>query len=144
MGGKSGGNEGRTGNIMILVDTTVWIDFFADRDTNGTQKLLCAVNGEEDLATCGLVMTEVLQGVREDRRFSEVKTVLQDLIYLPVDQTIFIAAAEIYRACRKKGLTIRKPVDCIIAATCIQHSSFLLHNDRFFDAVSKIVALRAF
>ena len=129
---------------MILVDTTVWIDFFADRDTEGTRKLARAVEGEEDLATCGLVMTEVLQGVREDRRFAEVKDILQDLIYLPIDEATFIAAAEIYRACRKKGLTIRKPVDCIIAATSIQHSAFILHNDRDFDSIAKDFALQAF
>ncbi len=129
---------------MILVDTTVWIDLFADRDTLGTRKLTKSIDDDEDLATCGLVMTEVLQGVREDARFATIKDVFQDLIYLPISQPTFIAAAEIYRSCRKKGITIRKPVDCIIAATCIEHSAFILHNDRDFDSVAKHFALQSF
>lgn len=128
---------------MILVDTTVWVDLFGERDTKGTRSLVAAIEEEEDLATCGLVMTEVLQGVRHERMFSRIESILQDLIYLPMSQATFIAAARMYRECRKKGVTIRKPVDCMIAATCIEHAAFILHNDRDFDHIARHFPLQS-
>lgn len=122
---------------MILVDTTVWIDWFADRHGPAVDKLRAAIEQEEDLAVCGLVITEVLQGVRHDNDFEEIRTVLCDLLFLPVSLATHIRAAQMYRACRRRGLTIRKPVDCIIAATCIENSAFILHNDRDFTHLSK-------
>jgi predicted nucleic acid-binding protein len=127
---------------LILVDTTVWIDLFADRDTIGTRKLKKAIEDEEDLCTCGLVLTEVLQGIRNDSDFRKTLIALQGLLYLPVPQETYLRAAEIYRACRKKGVTIRKTNDCIIAAICIDNTAFLLHNDHDFVAIAKHAALQ--
>jgi hypothetical protein len=122
---------------VILVDTTVWIDFFADRENEGTRKFTEAVENEEDLAICGFVLTEVLQGIRTDSRFRTVEGVLDDLILLPASKATFLRAAQIYRRCRKKGVTIRKPIDCMIAAVCIEQTSFILHNDRDFDHIAR-------
>jgi hypothetical protein len=118
---------------VILVDTTVWIDWFADRDCRGTERLRLAIEQGEDLAVCGVVLTEVLQGIRSGRDFATIRDRLFALIYLPVAVGTHVRAAEIYRGCRKRGVAIRKPIDCIIAATCIEHSAFILHNDRDFD-----------
>ena len=128
---------------MILVDTTVWIDYFADRENEGTRKLTEAVENEEDLATCGFVVTEVLQGIRTDSRFRVVEGILGDLTFLPASKATFIRAAQIYRACRKKGVTIRKPIDSMIAAVCIEQTSFILHNDRDFDHIAKHFPLQS-
>ena len=127
---------------MILVDTTVWIDLFGGKDSSCTRKLKDAIEGEEDLCTCGLILTEVLQGIRNDDDFSRTLSILQDLIYLPMSQETFLKAAEIYRACRKKGVTIRKTNDCIIAAVCIDNTAFILHNDRDFSVISKYSPLQ--
>lgn len=120
-----------------MVDTTVWIDLFAGRDSVGSRKLRTAIEEEEDLCTCGLVMTEVLQGITNDSDVGRTRAILQDLIYLPMSQETFLRAADIYRRCRKKGVTIRKTNDCIIAAVCIDNTALLLHNDRDFSAIAK-------
>jgi predicted nucleic acid-binding protein len=127
----------RTGPGVILVDTTAWIDWFADRDCPATERLHLAIEQGEDLAVCGVVVTEVLQGVHNDRDFLTIRDRLFGLIYLPMSRRTHVRAAEMYRGCRKRGLTIRKPVDCIIAATCIENSAFILHHDRDFDHLAK-------
>jgi predicted nucleic acid-binding protein len=121
---------------MILVDTTVWIDFFNNRGGPHVDKLARAVE-EEDIAICGVVEMEVLQGIREEGQFHEIKNIIADFIYLPTDRSTFHYAANIYRTCRKHGITIRKPIDCLIAAVCIENTAFLHHNDRDFVAVSR-------
>ena len=73
----------------------------------------------------------------------EVKSILDELIYLPAEKETYLLASQIYRGCRKRGLTIRKQMDCIIAATCIQNSTFILHNDRDFDNISKYFPLHS-
>jgi hypothetical protein len=121
---------------MVFIDTSIWIDFFANRSTKGTLALVEAIENE-DLATCGVVITEVLQGVKQDKLFKKIKSILLDLIILPMTDSIYINAAQIYRSCRKMGISIRNSVDCMIAATCMEHSTFILHSDRDFDYISK-------
>jgi len=129
---------------MILVDTTVWIDHFAGKQTPGTGKLRRAIDGGEDLAVCGLVMTEVLQGIRHDREFAKTEMVLRNLLYLPASLQCHVRAAGIFRGCRGKGVTIRKTNDCVIAAVCIDNTAFLLHNDRDFDAIARHFPLQCY
>lgn len=128
---------------MVFIDTSIWIDFFADQNTKGTLALIKAIDNE-DLATCGVVIAEVLQGVKEDKMFNKIKSILLDLIILPMTDSIYINAAQIYRTCRRKGITIRNSIDCMIAATCIEHSSFILHSDRDFDHISKHFPLQKY
>jgi predicted nucleic acid-binding protein len=128
---------------VILVDTSVWIDFFAGIESQSLNKLSNAINNGEDLCICGVIMTEVLQGIRDDRHFEIVLNTFKNLITVPITENTYINAAKIYRTCRKKGLTIRSPIDCIIAATCIENSAFLLHNDRDFDTIARYFPLES-
>jgi len=96
---------------MVLVDTTVWIDFFADRNEPHVAALQELIENQEDLCLCGIIFAEVLQGIRSDADFVETKDYFDDLIFLPMRQTTFVQAAEVYRSLRKRGVTIRKPVD---------------------------------
>jgi predicted nucleic acid-binding protein len=128
--------------LMVLVDTTVWIDFFADRSQPHVASLQELIENEEDLCLCGVILAEVLQGIRSDAAYIETKDYLADLIFLPMRQSTFVHAAELYRSLRKKGVTIRKPVDCMIAAVAIEHDIRLLHNDRDFDHIAKHSKLR--
>ncbi len=121
---------------MILVDTSVWIDFLAGRETPQAKAVESLVESREDICICGIVLTEVLQGIREDKEYNNTKAVLSELIYLPMAQETFFLAATIYRTCRSRGITIRNSTDCIIAATCIYHSVRLLHNDKDFDSIA--------
>lgn len=129
---------------MVLVDTTVWIDFFADRNKPHVVKLQELIESEEDISLCGVIMTEILQGIRSDTDFFKTKEYLDDLIFLPMRHGTFIRAAEIYRFLRKKGVTIRKPVDCMIASVAIEYDMHLLHNDRDFKYIAKHSKLRVY
>jgi predicted nucleic acid-binding protein len=120
---------------MILVDTTVWIDFFAGKATPQVEILELLISEGQDLCVCGLVLTEVLQGVREERQFQKLRTYFDNLIFLPMTHATHIHSAEIYRCLRKKGITIRKPIDCMIASVAIAHKVQLLHNDKDFNAI---------
>jgi len=127
---------------MVLVDTTVWIDFFADRNEPHVAALQELIENQEDLCLCGIIFAEVLQGIRSDADFVETKDYFDDLIFLPMRQTTFVQAAEVYRSLRKRGVTIRKPVDCMIASVAIEYDIRLLHNDRDFDYIAKHSKLR--
>jgi hypothetical protein len=129
---------------MVLVDTTVWIDFFADRNEPHVGEFEKLIEGEEDLSLCGVIMTEILQGIRSDTDFFRTKEYLDDLIFLPMRHGTFVRAAEIRRSLRKKGTTIRKPVDCLIASVAIEYDIQLLHNDRDFNYIAKHSKLRVY
>jgi predicted nucleic acid-binding protein len=129
---------------MVLIDTTVWIDFFADRNEPHVATLHELIENEEDLSLCGVILTEVLQGIRSDTDFIKTKEYLGDLIVLPMRQATFFRAADIYRSLRKRGITIRKPVDCMIASVAIEYDIHLLHNDRDFDHIAKHSKLRIY
>lgn len=129
---------------MVLVDTTVWIDFFSGRNESHVVTLQKLIENEDDLSLCGVILTEVLQGIRSDIDFIKTKEYLGDLIFLPMRQATFLRSAEIYRSLRKQGLTIRKPVDCMIASVAIEYDIHLLHNDRDFDNIAKHSKLRIY
>lgn len=122
---------------MILVDTSVWIDFFNDQGTPGVAALEAMIHDGEDLALCGVILTEILQGIRDDRAYALTRAYLEPLVMLPMTDTVFLRAADIYRALRKQGITIRKSIDCMIAAVAVENEVRLLHNDRDFDPMAE-------
>ncbi len=129
---------------MILVDSSVWIDFLTDRDSPGAIVIESLVENREDICICGVILTEILQGIKNDKEHNKTKAVLSELIFLPMIQETFYSAANIYRTCRSKGITIRNTIDCMIAATCIQHEATLLHNDKDFDLIASQFNLHIF
>ncbi|MBL3600715.1 MAG: PIN domain nuclease [gamma proteobacterium endosymbiont of Lamellibrachia anaximandri] len=122
---------------MMLVDTSVWIDFFAGRDTPQVRHLEQSILDGSDIAICGIILTETLQGIRDERQYQQVRRHLKPLLFLPLAESTFIQAAELFRQLRKQGMTIRKTNDCIIAATAIAHEVPLLHNDRDFENLAR-------
>ena len=122
---------------MTLVDTTVWIDFFTGKANPQVAVLDLLISESQDICICGMVLTEVLQGVRKDKQYKEIYTYFQNLLFLHMTQDMHLHAAELYRSLRKKGMTIRKPIDCMIASVAIAHEIQLLHNDRDFDPIAK-------
>lgn len=121
---------------MILVDSSVWIDFFSAKKSDQTNILLKSIEQSDDICICGLILTEVLQGIKFDKEFERAKSILLPLIYLPITKAMFINSASIYRTIRKHGKTIRSPIDCMIASICIEHEVRLLHNDNDFDIIA--------
>ena len=117
---------------MILVDSSVWVDYFNGQDTPQTARL-DALLGIEPLAIGDLILTEVLQGFRSDADYAQAKALLLSLTVfelLGVEQAI--RSAEHYRILRKRGITIRKTADVIIATFCIVEGHRLLFSDQDF------------
>lgn len=128
---------------MILIDTSVWIDFFRNKTANTILHRL--IEEEADLCITEIILTEILQGIKEDRELQIVKDHLMTFpIYTPKGIETYIAAAQIYRNCRKQGKTIRKTIDCIIAAICIENNLTLLHCDSDFNHIQECTTLNIF
>lgn len=127
---------------MILVDTSVWVDFFRGHSSRQCQSLETAVDEDRDLCTCGPVLTEVFQGIVDRRQANTVLARFKPLIYLPLSRDAFMTAADIYRSTRMAGKTVRSALDCIIAACAIRHDASLLHRDRDFDVIADVAGLK--
>jgi predicted nucleic acid-binding protein len=127
---------------LILVDSSVWIDYFKGTITAQTE-LLDRLLGREPLAIGDLMLTEVLQGFADERAFNEARKMLTSLIVVDLcGLKIAIQAAKNFGALRKHGVTVRKTIDTVIATRCIESGYVLLHNDRDFDAFVKHLGLR--
>ena len=128
--------------LILLVDTSVWIDFFRGWSVSHVAALEQALQAGDDVCICGLILTEVLQGIKSDVDYRKTATYFKSLVFLPMSYPTFLRAAEIYRALRRHGVTVRRPIGCLIAATAIEHDVFLLHNDPDFDPIEKYAGLR--
>ena len=122
---------------MVLIDTTVWIDYLGDRPEPHVVALQELIEDDVDLCLCGVILAEVLQGIRSDSEYRRTREYFEPLLFLPMNRPTFVQAADLYRSLRKKGITVRKPVDCMIASVAIEHDLPLLHNDRDFDLIAK-------
>ncbi len=127
---------------MSLVDSSVWIDFFAARSTPEVAELKRLLNDGDTIHICGVILTEVLQGIREDQDYRRTLARFGDLEFVPMRRQTFLAAANMYRSLRRRGITVCKSVDCMIAATAIEHRLPLLHNDRDFDPMETYCGLK--
>ena len=127
---------------MTLVDTSVWIDYFAGRPLPHVAALVELIEARDDLALCGLVLTEVLQGIRTDDDYDRVLTHFRTLTLLPMEHSIFVLGADIYRKLRRRGTTIRRTNDCLIAAVALSYEIALLHADADFDRIARTYPLR--
>ena len=126
---------------MILVDTSVWVDYFNGVPTRETD-LLDDYLGTEPLLTGDLILAEVLQGFRSDRDFRRAKAALDTLAFEPmVGRDIAIASAQNYRRLRALGVTVRKTIDVLIATFCIEGGHRLLHSDRDFTLMEQPLGL---
>jgi predicted nucleic acid-binding protein len=127
---------------MIVVDSSVWIDYFHDQVTEQTAWLEAAF-GLRPIGLTNLILCEVLQGVRHRRR---LRTATNQLTALPVFDLlgtgIAIASAENYRSLRSRGITVRATIDCLIATFCILEGHQLLHRDRDFDSFEEYLGLK--
>lgn len=116
-----------------MVDSSVWIDYFRGADTPESERLDVAL-GSHPVLIGDLILTEVLQGFRNDRDFHIARALFEDLTVLPLlGKNMALKSAENFRALRKKGITVRKTADVIIASYCIANGLPLLFSDRDFD-----------
>lgn len=144
LGGRFGAIAARARAALILVDTTVWIDLFRAKTTPETNVLESLIEAGEDICTCGIVLAEVLQGIRDDREYDRTRRRFGAFLYLPAHRDTFVLASEMYRSVRKRGITIRRSLDCMIAATAVAHKAVLLHSDRDYDPLSRHCGLKVY
>jgi hypothetical protein len=129
---------------VVIVDTTVWIDYFRGRRTVQTEWLNQAL-GVTRVGLCDLILCEILQGMQSD---VDAATVLAQMSSFDLLDTggmdLAVAAARNYRRLRARGHTVRKTIDCLIATLCLREGHELLHNDRDFDPFEAVLGLRIF
>ncbi len=132
----------REDNYLVVVESSVWVDYLAQNPTPETAWVQAHLD-KGVIAIVDLILCEVLQGIRNDRLYRET---LRDLSEFSVLETggpeIAIKAAENYRLLRKKGVTIRTTIDCLIATFCIRQGYPLLHSDRDFDPFEQHLGLK--
>jgi hypothetical protein len=127
---------------LILVDSSVWIDYFKGTITAQTEKL-DSLLGHEPLAIGDLILTEVLQGFADETDFNKARKMLTSLDVVELGgQEIAVQAAKNFRTLRRLGATVRKTVDTVIATRCIESGYDLLHSDRDFDPFAQHLGLR--
>lgn len=125
---------------MILVDTSAWVEFLRDTGTP-----VCARVDElldDDIATCHPIRMEVLAGARDERHLESLRGMLARAALVPIEPTDYEEAAALYRICRRGGETVRKLIDCLIAALAIRADLPLLHADVDFEVLARHTALR--
>jgi len=122
----------------FLFDTSVWIDFFAGRNSKEVELLTRFLEDDTSVYTCPVIIQEILQGIKNENTCQQIKESLLALPVFAVDQIeAAIGAAQIYRQLRKKGITIRKSNDCLIAFYALKNEAEVVHRDRDFDLIFK-------
>lgn len=125
---------------MILIDTSAWIEFLRDTGSPVCTRVDRLLGGE--LATCDPVRMEVLAGARDENHLNDLRRLLARATLLPTEATAYEEGAALYRACRRSGETVRRLMDCLIAAVAIGAGTPILHADADFDVLARHSPLR--
>jgi predicted nucleic acid-binding protein len=122
--------------LRVLVDTSVWADFLNGFPSPAADALADLLQGDDDVCTCGIVVAEVFQGLRRDRGRDTIQRSFEDLTYVePLGINLYLRAADLHRALRVRGRTVRSTVDCLVAAIAEEGGCALLARDRDMDAI---------
>jgi predicted nucleic acid-binding protein len=128
---------------MILVDSSVWIDYFNGKVTEKTDWLDSAI-GDKEIIVGDIILTEVLQGFQNDTDFRTAQKLLSDFPFMEMlGQDLAIKSALNYRFLRKNGVTVRKTIDVMIGTFCVHYHFALLHDDRDFEPMEKYLKLKS-
>ncbi len=127
---------------MVIVDFSVWIDYLNDKVNIQTTWLENSL-GQQEIGLTSLNLCEILQGIRHDRRFQELREELMSFpVFEEITANLAVASAQNFRLLQRQGITVRKTIDCIIATFCIQEGHQLLHHDTDFEPFEKHLGLR--
>ena len=127
---------------MMVVDSNTWADFFNGARTTHVARLDTALEAEEDLSVIPIIVTEVLQGFRTDTGFQRARRVLVSLSMIHPSLDTHVRAARLYRTLRRRGVTVRGAVDCVIAQTCLDFGAELLSPDADFEHIARHTSLK--
>jgi predicted nucleic acid-binding protein len=128
---------------MILIDTSAWVEFLRATGSLTHLRVRAVLEGDAKVATTDVVVMEILAGARDDADCDELRRMLYGCTFLAVEGPAdYEQASELYRACRRRGETVRKLTDCLIAAVAMRNDAELLHNDTDYLAVARHASLR--
>lgn len=123
---------------MVIVDTSVWIDFLEGRETKQVQKLEELLSEETDIFITGIIFQEILTGIKAKKEREKVRAELEHFVLVNPSLGTHIQAAEIFDGCKKKGFTIRSTIDCLIAAVALEYGLTVLENDKDYSFISEV------
>ncbi len=122
--------------MKVLVDTSAWVDFFNGYPSREREALAKLIAGEDEICTCGIVVSEVFQGLRREKARAEIERLFREMVFLePAGIGSYLRAAEIFRALRSRGTTVRSTIDCIVAAIAEKNACDVLARDRDLEAI---------
>jgi predicted nucleic acid-binding protein len=128
---------------VIVVDTSIWIDHLRGVSSDRIGKLRTLMRLQPELLIGDLILCEVLQGCRSEAEATEVEAALREFAIVPLcTHDLAVRAAANYRLLRRRGVTIRTTIDMIIGTFCIEHGHMLLHSDRDFEPMERILGLQ--
>jgi predicted nucleic acid-binding protein len=127
---------------MILVDTSVWIDFLSNRSTPATTQLVDFLEREEVIVFTGIILQELCQGCRHEKEVTAIENHFKFFLEIFPERSTYKLAAQIYRDCRRQGFTIRSSIDCLIAACALESGSSVLQQDRDYLHIAKVTLLQ--
>lgn len=128
-----------------MVDTSVWIDFFDHPQSSSAKKLQALIETDEEICLADINLTEILQGIREEKTFEQIKYYLTQFPILQAKSIeTHIHAAQIYRSCRKMGKSMTKTIDALIAAVAIENGCRIFHNDNDFELIALCAPLKIY
>lgn len=127
-----------------IIDTSIWINYFNSVNDENAGLVNQLIDADE-IIVLPVILQETLQGIKENKIFELTKELMLSYKYINLDAIYSsIRSAELYRFLRQKGITIRKPNDCLIAAICIENKISLFHNDMDFDKIAKYTSLKIY
>ena len=128
--------------VMLLIDTSVWISVFRDR-TNQVRQQLETLIADREIWLTRFTQLELLQGSLNEREWEVLSTYLETQDYIDLSLSSWQATARIYYDLRRKGLTVRSPIDCCIAQAALENDLLLVHNDRDFETIVQVRPLQS-
>jgi predicted nucleic acid-binding protein len=132
--------------VSVIVDTSVWIDSLNPKiKTPEKQALIQLIQNDNPIYLCPVIYQEILQGIKEDKTFEQIRFILRQYRMINID-LLYVTnhAVDLYRHLRKKGITIRKSIDCLIASYAIITGMYLLHNDSDFTQIASESKLKIY
>ncbi len=131
--------------MKVLIDTSVWIDFFNGYPSKEAEMLERLIKEEAELLTCGVIVAEFMQGIRDRKSLSTLERHFRDMDWLtPREPETYLEAAKLFRELRSRGATVRSTIDCLIAQVAAESDALILAKDRDIMAIvdSRILKLK--
>lgn len=130
--------------MKVLVDTSVWADFSNGYPSPEEKTLSRLIAGDDEIFTCGVIVAEVFQGLRRDKGRAEIVRLFRELVFVePTGMETYLRAADVYRALRRRGVTVRSTIDCLIAVLAEENECSVLARDRDLQTVLASGLLKA-